>query len=317
MSSAIVKLPDTYMDAFSRLRVSDPVTVFDYQSQYDVGPLFWQTSLTGSAESAHLPNESSVRLRTTTTSGDKAIRQSRQYIRYQPGKSQLIMFTFVLGAAATNVRKRIGYFDGSNGIFLEQSGGTVYWVRRTNVTGTPADNTVAQIDWNVDNGISIKTGDLSVDWTKAQIGFIDHEWLGNGRVRCGLVIGGEFITLHEFRNANTTLTSVFQTTANLPVRYEIENTGTATSATNDMIVTCTSVMSEGGFEEERGIPHSRERSATGLSVTAEVPVVSIRPTDTFNSIANRMGLIVTGANMMARTKSALFKIGTAIRSQRR
>ena len=308
MSSTIVKLPDVYRDAFGRTRTADPVTQFDYQAQYDTGPLFWETTITGNAGSAHLPNESSVRLRTTTTTGDKVVRQSRQYVRYQPGKSQLIMFTFVLGAAADNVRKRIGYFDTSNGIFLEQSGGAVKWVRRTNVTGTPADNAVTQTAWSVDNGLALQTGDLAIDWTKAQIGFIDHEWLGNGRVRCGLVIGGEFVTLHEFMNANTTLTSVFQTTANLPVRYEVENTGTATSATNDLVVTCVSVISEGGFEEERGIPHSRERAAAGLSVTTEVPVLSLRPTDTFNSIVNRMGLRVTSANFMARTKSCLFKI---------
>jgi len=54
------------VDAFARMRVSDPVTLFDSQMQYNTSPLLWESALTGSGTATHLPNEAAIRLRCTT-----------------------------------------------------------------------------------------------------------------------------------------------------------------------------------------------------------------------------------------------------------
>ena len=271
------------LDAFSRLRTADPTTLFDSQHQYTKQPLLWDESLAGTGASTHLPNEASVRLSTGgTASGAAAVRRTKGYIRYQPGKSQLIAMTFVLGAAATNVRKRVGYFDDKNGVFLEQSGGIHSIVRRTYTSGTATDNAVAQSSWNIDKFDGTGPSGKTLDFSKSQILIIDMQWLGVGRVRCGFDVDGILYYAHEFRNANS-LTLVYMTSANLPLTYSIENTGTASGATT-MDCICCMVASEGGFTDERGLKFSASNGTTTISVSTRRPILSARMASTLNSI---------------------------------
>jgi len=55
-------------DAFGRIRVSSPSTLFDVQSQYDGSPLFIERQLTGGGTGTHLPNESSTSISVGTAS---------------------------------------------------------------------------------------------------------------------------------------------------------------------------------------------------------------------------------------------------------
>lgn len=288
-------------DAFGRLRVSDPVTLFDYQSQYDMGPLLWENDTAGSGSAAHAPNESAVDLTVTTASGDKVTRQSRQYLRYQPGKSQLALITFAMNAGQANTDQRVGYFDDNNGIFLEYTGTTLQIVRRSSTSGSPVDTAVTQDNWNI-------TSLPTLDVTKANILIIDLEWLGVGSVRVGFVIDGQINYVHQFNNANN-LSTVYMTTANLPVRYEIENTDTAAAGATLKAI-CSSVISEGGFEENRGIPFSASSGATpvGVTTTARIPLVSIRPKATFNSIENRGEILLYNVEGYSSSVGALFEV---------
>jgi hypothetical protein len=177
-------------DAFGRLRTADPVSLFTSQFQYDLQPLLWESALSGSGTTTHLPNEAACRMR-VAVAADEVIRQSRQYSRYKPGKSLLIAETFVMGAGTENVRKRVGYFDAQNGIFLEQNGIVdVALVRRTYTSGAAVDNRVVQASWNVDKFDGTGPSGLTLDLTKAQILLMDLQWLGVGRVRIGFDIDG-------------------------------------------------------------------------------------------------------------------------------
>ena len=105
---------------------------------------------------------------------------------------------------------------------------------------------------------------------------MDFEWLGVGSVRCGFVINGQFIVAHTFHNSNIE-TAVYMTTAILPVRYEITNTGTVASS-SAMKQICSSVMSEGGYEAVSQEHAARMVSATTSTflTTTFKPLVSIR-----------------------------------------
>ncbi len=263
----------TALDAFGRARFSQPYTLFDAQNRYTKNDLFDETTATGGTVT-YTANESTVNLNVTTSSGSQVVRQTYRSFSYQPGKSLLVMNTFVMPAAQANQRIRIGYFNAENGIFLERDGTTVYIVRRTYVTGTAVDTRVAQADWNGDklNG----TGDsgFTLDLTKTQIFWEDFEWLGVGSARAGFVINGQVIICHTFQNANN-LTAVYMTTAILPVRYEITNTGaTAASATLKQI--CSTVISEGGYEKRVALVVARMTALNTNIGASFVPLVSIR-----------------------------------------
>ena len=261
------------VDAFGRARISQAYTLFDSQNRYAKNGYFDESTTTGGTVT-YSTNSSTVNLNVTTLSGSQVVRQTYRSFSYQPGKSLLVMNTFVMPTAQANQRCRVGYFNTDNGVFLERDGLTVYIVRRTFVTGVAVDTRVAQADWNGDklNGTGDST--FTLDLTKSQIFWEDFEWLGVGSVRCGFVINGQTIICHTFNNANN-LATVYMTTAILPVRYEITNTSTtSTSATLQQI--CSTVISEAGYEK-RVIPLVARMTTikTGIS-TSFVPLVSIR-----------------------------------------
>jgi len=298
------------IDAFGRWRSSDPLTLFDSTNVVDTSPLLWNTITNSGGAISHLPNEAAVQMTTGgTTSGAYCYRQTKHYFRYQPGKSQEIMITGVLGAAKANVRQRVGYFDTSNGIFFEQTNTDKRWVIRTNTSGSPSDASYAtQAQWNIDKLDGTGPSGLTLNTANAQIFFIDFEWLGVGRVRVGFVIDGKIIYCHDFLHTNIT-DKVYMTTPHLPVRWEIENTGTPISATI-MKQICVSIISEGGFDDVRGLEFSVNRGPSTLTLASLTrrAVLSIRPKATFNSIVNRSMIIPLSVDIGAGTNTGLFEI---------
>lgn len=267
-----ISIGGTNTDAFGRLRVSQPYTLFDSQNRFATDNQF-DTSTASGGSTTYLTNESSVQLSVTTTTNSEVVRQTYRVFPYQPGKGLLLLATFCMNTPTADLRQRVGYFGTQNGVFLQANGTTISFVLRTYTSGSVDDTrTINQADWNGDklNG----TGDsgYTLDLSKTQILWMDFEWLGVGSVRCGFIIDGEYIVCHTFNNANS-LTKVYMTTAVLPVRYEIKNLS-ATSGSMRQI--CSSVVSEGGYEQT-SIEHVARRTATRTSIsTTFVPLVSIR-----------------------------------------
>ena len=271
-------IPVTYtggnIDAFGRLRVSNPFTIFDSQNRYQKDNQFDESTATGGTVTYTL-NESTVNMNVTTSSGSEVVRQSYRVMPYQPGKGLLFMGTFVMGTAQTNLRQRVGYFNTENGVFLQRSGSTVSFVLRTNTSGTPSDaRTVNQADWNGDKLDGTGDSGYTLDLTKSQILFMDFEWLGVGSVRCGFIIDGQYIICHTFNNAND-LNKVYMTTAILPVRYEIKADGAIASAATLKQI-CSTVVSEAGYQQAATNQFARRTSVLGSISTTFLPLVSIR-----------------------------------------
>lgn len=269
----------TAVDAFGRLRVSSPYTLFDSFHRYqDNGKISVYTATSGTC--THDPNSSSVLMNVTGTSGSKVYRESNRVFSYQPGKSLQILQTFCFNAAKTNLRQRIGYFDANNGIYLERDGTTVSLVKRSSsASGSPTEIRINQVDWNVNSLTGSSINPKVLDLSRVQIFFMDIEWLGVGSVRCGFVIDGQFVVCHQFNHANVTgNTTTYMGTACLPVRSEIENTGTVGSSSVLRII-CSTVISEGGYEplgRPRAVGHPIGTPATISSTSGLVPVLSMR-----------------------------------------
>lgn len=275
-------------DAFGRLRTASPLTLFDSSHRYQDNGL-WATSVSGSSDATFNANQGLVELNVPTTSGAFVIRETKKVFSYQPGKSLLIMSTFVMNVAKTNLRQRLGYFNAANGLYLELNESTLSFVERSSVTGSVINTSIAQANWNVDKLDGNGPSGLILDITKAQILWFDVEWLGLGTVRAGFVIDGKLIHCHSFHHANT-ITSTYITTATLPLRYEITNVGTTDSASTLKQV-CSTVISEGGYElrgaqRAVGSPVSTPRDLTATGVA--YPVVSLR----LKASPNRLDAVV-------------------------
>ena len=264
------------IDAFGRLRVSNPYTLFDGGLRYRDNTFKWDQADTGAAASSFLPDESSILM--ATTGAGSAIRQTKQVFSYQPGKSLLSMLTFVMNTPTAGVTQRAGYFGAQNGVYFEIDGTDINLVIRKYTAGS-VDSTTEKIprsSWNGDRldgqGGQSNISGVTLDVTKSQIFWTDIEWLGVGSVRCGFIINGQFIVSHIFHHANI-LDRVYMTTATLPLRYELISTGP--SAT--MRAICSTVISEGGYanrSETRAI--GTALTGKNLSDTVYRPLVCLR-----------------------------------------
>jgi hypothetical protein len=285
------------LDAFGRFRVSQPLTLFDSSHRYRDNNL-WSSLTAESATYAFNQNQGLVDLTVSNLSGSSVIRETTKVFAYQPGKSLLVLNTFVFAPSAINLRQRAGYFGTDNGIYFQMDNGTISFVERSLVTGSPSETIVPISAWNIDKLDGTGPSGYTLDVTKAQISWTDIEWLGVGTVRCGFVIDGKFVHCHSFHHANR-IASTYITTASLPVRYEITNkAATAGSATMKQI--CSSVLSEGGYElrglqQAVGVPIDAARSLASKGVF--YPLITLRlKSDKRDAIA-----ILTALSLLAKS----------------
>ena len=272
------------VDAFGRNRVSFPASLFDSKQIYDNQPLLYSEYAVNGGSTSYVQNRAATRLLSGTGATGRALRQTKRYFNYQPGKSQQIYATYCFHGAQANVAKRVGYYDDNDGVFLELNsvtGAPVYSiVTRSSVGGSLSTNTVSQANWNLDplDGTGPSGKALSAD--SAIILCIDFEWLGVGQVRIGFDFGGETVYAHRFAHSNA-VTAVYMRTPNLPVRWEIANTGVATGDPY-MEAICCSVQSEAGLNP-LSVQRTVSRGAVGASITTSPQsVLAIRLKSAYN-----------------------------------
>ena len=287
------------LDAFGRLRVSNPKTLFDAKQLTDKLPQFFDEALSGTATSTWVPGDS-LTLMTTSSAGDYAIRQTSMHFNYQPGKSLLANFTGVFNPQL-NVTKRIGLFQGlssapytpTDGIFIESLDGPAGYIafRVLKTAGIPYSLSAAQPNWNLDKLDGTGASGIKIDFNSAVLMVIDYEWLSVGRVRCGFNIGGKTFYAHQFTNIGV-LSAPYMTSGNQPVRYEIRQTGAGSGYLKHI---CSSVMSEGG-EAYIGTSLTSEASAavTIDSQTLFRPVLGIR----LNPASHDLSLVAKNINVL-------------------
>ena len=268
-----VSIGGTNVDAFGRVRVSQPYTLFDSQNRYTADTQY-DTAVTGTGTTTYQVNQSAVDMTVTAGGVGSVVRQTFRSFPYQPGKGLLLLATFCMdGSDSLNLTQRVGYFNTANGVFFQRIDGTNSFVLRSSVTGSVSDaRTVNQSLWNGDKLDGTGASGITLDSAKSQILWMDFEWLGVGSVRCGFIINGEYIVCHTFTNANE-ITTTYMTTAILPVRYEITSTA-AVAATLKQV--CSSVMSEGGYDAQSANYTAARTTQRNTFGTTFVPLMSIR-----------------------------------------
>lgn len=143
-------------DAFGRLRMSQPFTLFDSQNRYSKNENFTDISMNG-ANVLYNSTDLTIDLSVANQSNSTAIRESKVVFPYQPGKSLSIMNTFAFNdISGNNLLQRVGYYSNygnatynapynpKNGIYLEASGSSIYMCKANNSTVTK----VLKSSWN-------------------------------------------------------------------------------------------------------------------------------------------------------------------------
>ena len=318
-TNEVVLADSVQLDALGRLRISESYTLFDSQQEYGLDTLrLWDATANGTLSiatgasngsvvngaNAVGPRDANTRMTpitVSTTSGHYSVLQTRQYIRYIPGKSHLVLLTGIFSpGTVTNTDARSGYFDSANGIFLKVTNGENSFVRRTSTSGSVVDNAVTQSAWNIDKFDGTGVSGITIDLTKTQILFIQAQWLGVGRVIVGFGVAGVLYPAHAFVHANV-LTVPYTQAFNLPIRMELRNTGNSAGATIQFI--CCSAQSEGGLQI-RGWSNAAGIT-TSIGVTTRRPILSIHPKATYNSITNRAQMRELEYTVRATTNDAL------------
>lgn len=290
IGSLVLTKPTSNRDAFDRLRVSQPSTLFDIEHTLGLNPYLVDEYKSGTGASNHISTGGYIQM-TVGGGVGKVVRQTHEYIPYQNGKSRLMIFSGVMeiNGGVSGVVCRIGSFDSTtektsnagdgNGLFFELNGTTMKCVIRLNNT----DTSVVQSSWNFDTFNGNGPSGLTVnDYSKAMIFAIDQEWLGIGRVRFGFFINGVFHVGHVFNHSgiglpsSTALTTPYTKTAKLPIRYEISNT---TSETAEMRMICSTVLSEGGYNPTGLLFSIGMSSSVVLNSSTFTPLISLKLRD--------------------------------------
>jgi len=271
-------------DAFYRQRFTQPETIFDSKQIADKQPLFWDDQLVSGSggASTYNANQASTTLSVAASTAAVRVRQTFRRFNYQPGKSQLFIQTGIFGTAATGITRKAGLFDAKNGIFFDQQSTGMGVTIRSFTSGSAVDTRVAQASWNIDKMDGTGVSGINLDYTKTLIWFADFEWLGVGSVRFGFFVNGRPYYVHKVNNANVS-TLVYMSVPNLPLRYEIQNTGTGGAVGFTHI--CSTVISEGGLKDT-GFPFAIDRGATALTTannTSLYPVLGLRLKTTYQS----------------------------------
>jgi len=261
-------------DLFGRLKISNPVTLFDSTNVYQINDDFHNLVVGTGSTVGILTAESSVISTIGNVSDSSIITESKRVFSYQPGKSLQVFQSFVLNPPKENLVQRVGYASSENGVMLELNDFNINIIKRTAISGVGVTITIPQSEWNQDRLDGTGPSGYELDLTKVQILFTEYEWLGAGSVRIGFAIDGKFIIAHQFNHANL-INSVYMTTATLPIRFEIMNKA-ETSSVSTMKQICTSVQSNGGYEKKTSASIARRSSFIASSGTDFVPLVSIR-----------------------------------------
>lgn len=302
---------DFTLDSFNRLRVSEPRTAFEYSFSNGLIAGMWEGTAYGAGSVTQNTTSWVTELNTTAASGTGYWTQSYQHIRYSPGVSVLMRFTFNFNELTSGLVMKVGMFTDQgtfpsatgDGIYLEADGSTISIVRRTLVSGVGAEERIIQSSWNKDKLNGTGTSGVTLDWTKAQHLIIEYQWLGVGTVRVGFETGSSgIIWAHEFISVNV-LTTAYSRTGTLPIRAQIHASG-GLSITGKLTLINVTVQHEGDTLDYRGWRYFGGTSGTAVRTVGTAvglyPIVSLRANVT-NDITKRCTIVPTKANLLVTT----------------
>lgn len=308
------------IDVFGRLRIAEPLTLFDSKFTCDRNLTEWDKIITGTGGIAYTREFPFITMTVGAGTG-RVVRQTRRYHPYQPGKSFDILATGTLevSGGVANTISRIGIFDDatdkaggtsdaaqSNGYFFELDGTTLNVVERSYITGSLVETRVDQGNFNLDVLDGTGPSGVVIDVSKRQIFFISMEWLGVGQVIMGIYIGSNAIPCHVFRHANLDSPLPYTNRATLPIRYEISASSSVAPA--EMKQICCTVISNGGFSPRGKVFSASSEITTVVNITSSLPPDPIIALRINNSVCARGTINPINASMVSLSSGNMYYV---------
>jgi hypothetical protein len=260
----------------NRLKISPFQTVFFNTFQYGKETDIWDESVVGVGTATWNQYASNVVMEVGSTAGSKVVRQTKNVMRYIPGRPSTLAFAIRLEEPQVGIRRRFGLFNDENGAFFEDDGGTYSYVIRTTTSGITTEVRVTRDDWNGEKFDGNGYTGVTADPTKQQMISINYEWYGAGTVEFNWLMKGETIRSHQFDNSNN-LDRVWCSTPFLPIRCEIENV-TGVAGTHYLYQGSNSLLHEGNVDK-LGTLLSIGNPITGTTMAVAntfYPILSLR-----------------------------------------
>ena len=260
----------------NRLKIAPFQTVFFNTFQYGKETDVWDERVVGVGTATHNVASSNIIMEVGSTAGSKVIRQTKQVMRYIPGRGATLAFAIRLDTPQVGIRRRFGLFDDYNGAYFEDDGGTYSYVIRSSTSGIVTERRVTREDWNGEKFDGNGYTGVTADATKQQMISINYEWYGAGIVQFNWLMKNETIHSHTFDNSNTN-DKVWCSTPFLPIRVEIENV-TGVAGTHYMYQGSNSLIQE-GEPEKLGTLESISNTIAGTTMANAntfYPIISIR-----------------------------------------
>lgn len=322
MTEQLTPYEKEYLQNLSERTTKGTMAVSQYLQTFSANttlgfPLTFTSDLTGSASIVNpTQNLPWVGLRTTTASGDKTIYQSKFYQRYWAYRTHRVTWASDFHAQEANLIQRAGMFDDNDGWFFQFDSNGLHCVVRSATSGSPVDSVVSIGDFNLDNlngdgpsGLRQGAGkDLLLD--RALTWGITYNWYGTQIVKFFITYGGSVVPLHEFIFSGQNDGVPFTRTAQLPIRFEIENTDTI-SGTATMRVGSVSHSVADDVSDDVYYEFSASSGTTPISVTSTTvwqDLIAVRPKATVNSIQNRGLLSLDHWQLLAESNSIEYRI---------
>lgn len=278
-------------DAFGRRRVSNTGQRIDVEFIYDLQPDLFDAVEAGAGTVVHNAASADATLAVNGESNNDSAALYSYDAPYTAGNSQLVDVTGTLNLSAMP--------DGRVELFT-----------RSSVAGEVETTTYTVDQWT-------ESQPRNVDWSTSQIVAMDFQSLKVGMQRWFLVRSGVPIPLHEVANDNMR-SGGYWNRPSLPLFWRIYNAAPYTyaemglgdegdamgvryrvtaSGSAKMRAICGTIKSEGGANlfDLPGFPRCADNGVTPKTVSSTlVPLLSIRPAATFNSITNRQLAFPTG-----------------------
>jgi hypothetical protein len=262
MSHLFKPAEDTYTSK-GRQKVSTYQTTFFNTFQYGKETDVWDERVTNGGTATHDATQSMVRMEVNNQTGSEVIRQTKNVMRYIPGRSSTLSFGIRLENPVTGIRRRFGLFDEDDGAFFEDAGDENYYCCVRNKNG-PELYRVAREDWNGDKLDGTGVSGIIASASAQQLINIEYEWYGSGQVIFSYIINGKPHIIHTFNFGNI-LDSVWCSTPFLPIRVEITNL-TGVAGTHRLYQGSNSLLQE-GEPEKLGISENITNSGIATNIT--------------------------------------------------
>ena len=267
----------------NRMKISDYQATFFNTFQYGKETDIWDEYTANGGSAAHNTNTNNVDMSVGSTLGSIVIRQTRNTMRYIPGRTSTLTYAIRFQTPVTGIRRRLGLFDENNGFFFEDAGviganGLPEYnvVVRSKTSGVVVENRVPRQQWNGDKLDGTGPSGIVASPTAQHMVNFEYEWYGAGQIIVGWTIGGHTHTIHTFNHGNL-IDLPWASTPFLPIRLELENL-TGAAGTHYLYQGSNSLISE-GVPDKLGIAQNITTPITGRTMTSAntfYPILSIR-----------------------------------------